>query len=179
MKNKGLVVLVASLLLVGGAVGANAQVRLDANIQWPFYLGINLENLTGGVQGTTEISKYAFLLPELEASYQFGGANLRGGIGLKAYTLIIESFGWPMAYLELVLDPIVLRAELGGGLFYAFGLASASGTARIIIPQLEVSWKLADWFRLGAGALFIAPFDAPSNFGVVGYLGGRFTFLFR
>jgi hypothetical protein len=140
---------------------------------------INIEGLTDGVQGTTDISHYAFLFPEVQLSWQFGDGALRGGVGLRAFTMILESFGWPDAWLELELKPIVLRADLGGGFFYAFGLYNNGKMASVIVPQLDASWKLADWFRLGVGALFIAPFDNPSNFGVAVYVGGRFTAVFK
>jgi hypothetical protein len=179
MRKRYVVVLVAVVMLCVGAMGASAQLRLDGNLSWPFYLGINIEGLTSGVQGSTDISKFAFLFPEVQLSWQFGDGALRGGVGLRAFTLIIESFGWPDAWLELELKPLVLRADLGGGWFYAFGLANSSATASVILPQLDLSWKLADWFRLGAGALLIAPFDNPSNFGVALYVGGRFTALFK
>jgi hypothetical protein len=177
MKKKVLITVMALVILLGGVMSASAQFRLDVNVQWPFYLGINVSGLTSGVQGTSLISQYAFIVPDVEASYQFGGGNLRAGVGLKAYTFIIESFGWPMAYLELGIDPFVIRAELGGGLFYAFGLASTAATAEVMLPQLEVSWKIAEWFRLGAGALFVMPFNDFSNFGFVGFAGGRFSFV--
>lgn len=93
---------------------------------------------------------------------------LRGGIGLRAFTAIIESAGWP----------IVLRAEVGGGWFFAFGLANASTTARIVIADVNASWKLAEWFRLGVGGIAVAPFDATENFGYAIYVNGRFTALF-
>ena len=179
MRKRRGIVLVAVVMLCVSALGASAQLRLDGNLSWPFYLGINLPGLTTGVQGSTAISSYAFIFPELQLSWQFGSGALRGGVGLRAFTLILESFGWPDAWLELELKPFVLRADLGGGWFYAFGLANSSALGKVVIPQLDVSWKLADWFRLGVGALFIAPFDSPGNFGVAVYVGGRFIALFK
>ena len=176
MKKRSVVVVLVAVLLLAGALGASAQLRLDGNISWPFYLGVELGDLGG--TGTSEISNYAFLFPDIELSYQFGGQVLRGGIGLRAFTLIIESAGWPIAYFEAELKPIVLRAEVGGGWFFAFGLAGASETARVIIGDLNVSWKIAEWFRLGVGALAVAPFDATENFGYAFYVNGRFTALF-
>jgi hypothetical protein len=176
MRKRSVVVLLAVVLLLGGALTASAQLRLDGNISWPFLLGIELADYGG--TSSTGIADYAFLFPDVQLSYQFGGDVLKGGVGLRAFTLIIESFGWPIAYLEADLNPIVLRAEMGGGWFFAFGLASASTTARVVVGDFSAAWKLADWFRLGAGALLVAPFDAMDNFGYAVYVNGRFTALF-
>lgn len=176
MSKRSVVILLAAALFLGGAFAASAQLRLDGNISWPFLMGIELEDIGG--TSTTEISKFAFLFPDVELSWQFGGPVLKGGVGLRAFTLIIESFGWPIAYLEADLNPIVLRAEMGGGWFFAFGLASASTTARVVLGDFNASWKLADWFRLGVGGLLLAPFDSMTNFGYAVYVNGRFTALF-
>ncbi len=179
VKRKVLVVLLAAVLLLGGGVIASAQFRLDANIQVPVYMGINLDAFgTSGLSGGTSIG--AFLpFPSVEAMYQFGGGPLRLGVGLRAYTFIIESVAWPDAFVELELSPFVLRADVGGGAWLLFGLYNNAATAAMVIPQLEVSWKLADWFRLGAGVIAVAPFEALSNFGYAAYVSGRFTALFQ
>ncbi|MCX7039286.1 MAG: hypothetical protein NT005_09180 [Spirochaetes bacterium] len=176
MKKRWVVVLLVVVLFLAGALGASAQLRLDGNISWPFLLGIELGDYGG--TSSSAISSYAFLFPDIQLSYQFGGQVLRGGIGLRAFTLIIESAGWPIAYFEAELKPIVLRAEIGGGWFFAFGLANASTTARVVIADVSASWKLAEWFRLGVGGLAVAPFDATQNFGYAVYVNGRFTALF-
>ena len=40
MKKRRVVALLVVVLLLAGALGASAQLRLDGNISWPFYLGI-------------------------------------------------------------------------------------------------------------------------------------------
>jgi hypothetical protein len=176
MRKRSVVVLLAVVLLLGGALTASAQLRLDGNISWPFLLGISLEDYGG--TSTTEISQFLFLFPDVQISYQFGGDVLKGGVGLRAFTFILESFGWPIAYLEADLNPIVLRAEMGGGWFFAFGLLNNATTARAVVGDFSAGWKLAEWFRLGAGALLVAPFDAMENFGYAVYVNGRFSVLF-
>jgi hypothetical protein len=176
VKRKVLVVLLAAVLLLGGGVVASAQFRLDANIQVPVYMGINLDAF--GFSGGMSIG--AFLpFPSVEATYQFGAGPLRFGVGLRAYVFIIESIAWPDAFIELELSPFVLRADVGGGAWLLFGLYNNAATAAMVIPQLDVSWKLADWFRLGVGVIAVAPFEALSNFGYAAYVSGRFTVLFQ
>jgi hypothetical protein len=182
VKRKVLVAILAVVLLLGGGAIASAQFRLDANIQVPFYMGINLDTFGGssgsGLSGGTSIG--AFLpFPSVEADYQFPLGPVRLGVGLKAYTFIIESIAWPNAFVEVELSPFVIRADVGGGAWLLFGLYNNAAAAAMVIPQLDVSWKIADWFRLGAGVIAVAPFEALSNFGYAVYVSGRFTALFK
>lgn len=176
MKRKVLVALLTVVLLAGGGAVASAQFRLDANIQIPFYMGINLDAF--GYSGGTSIGQF-LPFPSVEATYQVGGGPLHFGVGLRAYTFIIESIAWPDAFLELELHPFVIRADVGGGAWLLFGLYNNAATAAMVIPQLDVSWKLSDWFRLGVGVIAVAPFEALGNFGYAAYVSGRFTALFQ
>jgi hypothetical protein len=179
VKRKIFVVLLAAVLLLSGGVIANAQFRLDANIQVPFYMGINLAAFgASGVSGGTSITSF-LPFPSVEGMYQFGSGPLRFGVGLRAYTFIIESIAWPDAFVELELSPVVIRADVGGGAWLLFGLYNNADTAAMVIPQLDVAFKLADWFRLGVGAIAVAPFQHLDNFGYAIYASGRFTVLFK
>jgi hypothetical protein len=176
VKRKIIVMALAVVLLLAGGVMANAQFRLDANIQVPFFAGLNLDSL--GISGGGSIG--AFIpFPSVEAAWQFPIGPIKIGVGARAYTVIIESFAWPNAFVELDLNPIVLRADFGGGAFLLFGIATTAYTAAMVLPQIDVSWRLADWFRLGVGAIGIAPFEDMSNFGYAIYVSGRFTALFK
>jgi hypothetical protein len=126
---------------------------------------------------------YHFIIPDFELAWQFGGTPLRGGVGLRAYSLLIETFGFPQAYLEFELDPIVLRASLGGGAFFFLGLYSDfiinSDTLQVLIPDISASWKITDWFQLGAGFLAVAPANQIKNFFYLGYVNARFVLTFK
>jgi len=175
MKKKW-ILLVVVVLLAGTAVTAGAQFRLDGNIQVPFYAGINLASL--GYSGGGNIG--AFIpFPSVEAAWQFPVGPIRLGVGARAFTIIIESLAFPNVFVELPLDRFVIRADVGGGAFALFGLASSVSTASTVIPQIDASWRLADWFRLGVGVVAIAPFQDLSTFGYAFYVSGRFTALFE
>jgi len=182
MRKRSIVAAAALVLLLAGAMAASAQFRLDANISWPFYLGVNLSSATlgTGTQGI-DLSKLLILVPDVELYYQFGTGSLRGGVGARVYTLIIESVIYPSAFLELDLNPIVINANVGGGAYAFFGILPLNaGAAQLFLPDLNVAVKLTDWFRLGAGVfgLFIpdlqgevVPFAA--------YINARFVVMFK
>jgi hypothetical protein len=185
MKKKGLVVLLAVLLLCVSAAGAGAELRMDFNIPWLLAGGLQLAAIPGasGLGTSADISNYHFIIPDFELSWQFGGAPLRGGVGVRAYSLLIETLGFPQAYIECDLDPIVLRAALGGGAFFMLGLYSDfvinSDTLQVLIPDISAAWKVTDWFQLGAGFLALAPLGDLNNFGWVGYVNARFVLTFK
>ena len=186
MKKRGLIVLVAVLMLCVGAAGASAELRMDFNIPWMLLGGININALPGGSgldSGSTDISNYHFIIPDFELAWQFGGTPLRGGVGIRAYSLLIETFGFPQAYIEFELSPFVLRAALGGGAFFFLGLYNDfiinSDTLKVLIPDVSVSWKITDWFQLGAGALVVAPLGDFQNLFWLGYVNARFVLTFK
>jgi len=111
-----------------------------------------------------------------EAGWQLTAGNLRAGIGLDALVFIAVNALWPGAFLEYELGPLVLRADLGGGLVWVFGLETASSLETKVIPQIDLSLKLTDWMRVGVGVL---AFEAgPALVGhAVAYVGLRFTLI--
>ncbi len=180
MKRRTFVVVLAVVLLLVGGVAANAQFRLDANIQVPFLAGINLAafGYEGSGSGATSIG--AFIpFPSVEAAWQFPVGPVKIGVGARAFTVILESIAWPNAFVEVDLNPFVLRADFGGFVWALFGLYSNVGTQALVIPQLDASWKIAEWFRLGVGVIAIAPFENMSQFGYAAYVSGRFVVLFK
>lgn len=145
--------LVAFLLVAVLAVpSAFAQFRADIGINAPFLVGIEVVNEAG------EPEPYqipAFLpIPYAQIAYNFNLGMVNLGLGLKAYTAIIASMLYPVAYAEIDVDPIVISATLGGG-FYAFLVLTESTAdfAPLLIPDLSVHFKLGKSFRLGLGAL--------------------------
>lgn len=182
MKKKALIALVVVLLLCAGALNVSAQVRLEGNLSWPVLGGIKLDSSIYGSSGSSvDLSQYHLLLPDFRIYYQFGDGILRGGIGARVYSLIIESIIYPEAFIEVELTPIVLEASLGGYVFGVFGLYNNVTTAQLMIPDLNVGWAIAPWFRLGAGVLMFAPLNGnwSQNFGYIGYIGARFIFVLK
>ncbi|HYW84011.1 MAG TPA: hypothetical protein VFB30_12180, partial [Spirochaetia bacterium] len=99
MKRRHIGAVAAAVLFCAGAAGASAQIRLDFEVALPVFEGINLRDL--GVSGGATISQYLFLLPTIEATYQFGEGPVRFGAGAKTVTFIIESLLWPDAFIEI------------------------------------------------------------------------------
>ena len=132
---KGIILSAAVLLILFSTVSAGAQARLEVNVNWPITIGINSSNsLFSGAN--VDLSQYHFLLPDFRAYYQFGGDGLlRGGIGIRAYSVIIQSFIFPEAFVELNLNPVMLEASLGGYVFGFFGLFNHLSTADLMLPD--------------------------------------------
>jgi hypothetical protein len=179
MKRRLLVIVAVVVLLCAGATCASAQFRLDFDIAWPVYAGINLGDL--GVSGGATLTEHLILLPMIDATYQLGEGPLHFGFGVKAVTFIVESLLWPNAFIEIDLNPIVIRGDFGGGFFFAFGLGNQllDNSWTWVVPQIDVGVKLNDWFRLSGGAIALAPFDNMNNFGFLLYVNARFTILFK
>ena len=93
MKRRHVFAVLVALLLLGGAWQAGAEVRLDFDI--PIILGarLNVSDLTGTSTIDLDLSNLHIPLPYLELSYQFGEGWLRGGVGVRSYTVIVEFVG--------------------------------------------------------------------------------------
>ena len=184
MKRRHVFAVLVALLLLGGAWQAGAEVRLDFDI--PVILGarVNVSDLTGTSTVDLDLSNLHIPLPYLELSYQFGEGWLRGGVGVRSYTVIIEFVGWPAGYLELEpIDHLVLRAELGGLAFFFLGVANNltinDYTLKTLIPDFQVSYEIARWFRIGGGVVGIAPLGNFNNSGWLLYINARFVLEFK
>jgi hypothetical protein len=179
MKRRHFAAVVGAILLCAGADCASAQIRLDFEIALPIFEGINTRDL--GVPGGATISRYLFLLPMVDAAYQFGEGPVRFGVGARAVTYIVETLLWPDSFVEIDLRHIVIRGDLGGGLFLSFGgvnqVPDKSWTW--IVPQIDVSFAHTDWFRLSGGAIALVPFDNMDTFGFLLYMSARFIILFK
>jgi hypothetical protein len=184
MKRQLLFAVVAVSLLLGSASAARAEVRLDFDIPVIVAAGVTLSDLTGSSSDiTVDLSNLHIPLPYIELAYQFGDTTLRGGFGLRTYTVLIEFIGWPMGYVELQLDQFILRAELGGFGFFFLGVANQifvnSYTLSTVIPDVQLSYAIAPWFRAGVGVLAVAPISNFKNFGWLFYINARFALTFK
>lgn len=164
------------------AAPAFSQLRLDVGVDLPRNVGAVLGSQvqTSGTVGSA-LSATFFPFPEAALYYQFGGSLLHFGVGLRAFTFIIESIAWPNAYAEVVLGPVAIEAQVGGGLFAAFGLANSLTTGALVFPDLSAWLRLGKSFRLGGGA--IAVYLPDSLGGSAGlpfllYFGGKASILF-
>lgn len=152
MKRKIIPVLTV-LLFLAGAGSAAADFRADLGVRVPVYLGISFDSASGtSSTGVDVLQNFLFLLPTGSFSYEFGEDTIRAGVGVRMYTLILESMLWPAAWVEMDLDPLVLRLEAGGGAYAFFGLYNAVQTGALVIPDLSAQIKISDTFRVGVGA---------------------------
>jgi hypothetical protein len=181
MKKTKVVAMLVALLVLLFAANASAQVRLEGNLAWPLTIGTSSSSTLFG--GTSfDLTKYYFLVPDFRIYYQFGGGLLDGGVGLRVPTLFIVSALYPEAFVELNLKPFVLEGTLGGLLFGYFGLGVAGLSAQsLLMSDLNASFELTPWFRLGGGMYLIMPANSTfsQNFLYVGYISLRFIFLVK
>lgn len=163
MKKRRLIVFVALAVMLAGAVHAGAQLRLDIDINDPVYFGYTA---SGSSQGAW--NPYPYIpIPDAKLMYQFSLGPVNLGAGVRVFSLIIENFLYPELYAELNLGPVAINASVGGLAFLEFGLLSTAlaeagisnlnGFQSVILPDLSVSFKLTNVFRLGGGVLMIAP----------------------
>jgi hypothetical protein len=189
MKKRILIVFVAVAMLLAGAVGASAQLRLDMDVNIPIYLGFYTSGAADGAWNSFFIP-----FPDARLSYQFPIGPVTIGVGARAFTFIIENIMYPEAYVELTLDKFVLGAGVGGGAFLEFGLLSSvlasagvtnlSGFHALLLPDLNVAYKVNDWFRLQGGVFMLAPFGSDfsgvlGSFAFAGYVDAKFVVVFK
>jgi hypothetical protein len=189
MRKRYVVVLVAVVMLCVGAMSTSAQLRLDMDVNVPLYFGYSAGGVSDGVW-----NKYFIPFPDARLAYQFGGGLLDFGVGVRAFTFIIENILYPEAYIELNLDRVTFSLNLGGLAFLEFGLLSSAlqssgvnnltGFHDVILPDLNVAYRVNDWFRLGGGVFMIAPFSHGmggilDNFVFSAYLNARFVIMFK
>lgn len=169
------IIVFALLLSIFTGVAANAQFRMDVNISVPVYWGFQQADI--GSFG--DFAQFAFVIPELDLYYQFDLGMVKLGLGARIFTLILESILVPDFFAEFHLDPIIIRGSVCGGAALLFGLYSDVVTGALIIPDVNVMVKLADFFRLGAGCTFIMNLEyLDTGLIFIPYVGARFTFVF-
>jgi hypothetical protein len=161
------IALIAVLLISICAISSFAQPRIDVGIDIPFYFGIKTDSSSSSIG---DYSKYAFLLPEIDGSYVFNLGPIGLGIGIRMFSFIIETIGWPNLFLEANLGPVILSAEVGGGWYFLFGISTMSGTGAIVLGDLSAAFKFTDWFRAGIGVFGIGDADPNSPFAQSGVI---------
>ncbi|HPE36001.1 MAG TPA: hypothetical protein PK625_02555 [Spirochaetales bacterium] len=167
--------LVAVLLALVAAPAAMAQFRVDVGFDAPMYVGLS----SFGETSTGEsIAVPSFIpLPFAQGSFQLDLGIIKAGIGIKAYTLIIESLGWPVLWAEMDFDPIVLNLTVGGGAFLYFGaLGNGMLDVHFIIPDLSAMFKLGRFTRLGLGVMTFVGSETQDVFPFIAYGAIHFSF---
>ncbi len=176
MKRRSVILIVLFLTLA--TLGLGAQVRFDVGVDIPRGVGA----VVGSNVDTADFSSLAssfFPFPEATVYYRFGEGTVTGGIGLRAFTLIVETIAWPNAFVEVTLGPVAIEAQVGGGLFGLIGIANDVQFGKIFFPDLSAWFKIGKSFRLGAGAMgiFLPGSDVSVDLPFVYYFGAKFTIL--
>ncbi len=189
MRKKGLIALIALVLLAGAAFEASAQMRLDADVNVPIYLGYSV----GGVQDGAW-NQYFIPFPDVQFGYQFGLGPVSIIPGVRVFTVIIENFLYPQLTAELTLDRFVAHVGVGGFLLVEFGLLTSllqsagintlTGWHNVLLSDVGVALKANDWFQIAAGVFIISPFDSSiggvlENNVFAGYIDAKFVVYFR
>lgn len=165
-----------ALVLVALALAPmSAQLRLDLGIDVPKGAGALLgSSVTMSSDVANALSSTFFPFPEASLHYRFGNQFIGVGLGIRAFTFIVESAAWPNAFVELGLGPVVLEAQVGGGLFAVFGVSNNITTGNVFFPDLSAWIKLGKTFRLGVGTMGIfLPGQSGGTVPFVFYLGAK------
>jgi hypothetical protein len=186
---KTVLVLVAVVVLLVSAVSASAELRLDFDVNAPIWFGYSVSGTASG-----DWNRNFIPFPDARLAWQFGEGLVDGGVGVRVFTFIFENVLWPEGFVELNVDPFTFSLNVGGFAFLEFGLLSSalqnagvnnlSGFHNLLLPDLNVAWRVNDWFRLGAGIFMIAPFGNDfggvlQNFVYSGYINARFVIRFK
>ena len=162
------------ILLAVAVVLPAADIQVDIGLNVPVFTGVSFEDDNVG-----QYAEYAFVLPDIKASYLMEFGNLRVGAGLRAFTIIIETLVYPVVTAEYDISQLRLSANVGGGAFLLFGLYNAFETLNVWVPDVSAVYRVNDWLGLGVGA--IGAFVPGENelvenpFPYSGYAVARFT----
>lgn len=180
MKRKWIVAVAVVAMLVGGATAASAQFRLDIDIPWWLYVGLSPElEADLGVDldlGDLDITKFAVVVPNIQAYYTFGGSMLKLGVGARLYTLLLINFLYPSVMGEVRLGNFDVNLNVGGlaGVLLGIGPIFETATGPWATFDLSAGYRLKDWFRLGVGAFGIVQTEYPGEFPYVVYVSAKF-----
>ena len=120
------------------------------------------------------LEDYFFPFPEASIHYVFGGDVFRLGAGLRTFTFIVESVAWPNAFAELQIGPVIVEAQVGGGVFAVYGIANSIETGKVFFPDLSAWFQLGKSVRLGGGVLGVfLPEVETTTLPFVLYFGGK------
>jgi len=177
MKKIVLILLLIGFILVPQVF---AQVRFDLGLVYPFRLGVITDELnsSGDSEDFGTMIDYVFLVPEVGVAYQFDAGPLKMGVGLRGYSLILETLMWPEIYAEFEISRLVLNANVGGLALIYFGLANGAVSGGFVVPDISLGFKLGKSFRVCVGAIGLMGSDLDtSTVPYVAYVAGRFRFL--
>jgi hypothetical protein len=176
------IVFLILILVVLGITPAVAQWRADLGLNIPASVGISARDVTTGEtfnESTSILDVITILLPEASFSYNGSLGPVTLGGGIRGFTFLIQSFGFPYLYAEMELGPVVGQFSMGGLLFPYFGIINGVGSASVVIPDLSGYFKIGESFRIGAGVAAIMGLEAEMEaFPYIVYFSGKFVLNF-
>jgi hypothetical protein len=170
-------VLVA-LVVFAIAAPATAQARLDIGVLVPKGFGIVSDGEASGFSDAADfLSKYIIPLPEATLAYQFDLGTIKLGVGARAFTVVLATMAWPNVFAEWELGPIILDAQVGGGIFGWYAISTGGIEAgKVFLPDLSAWFAVGKKkiLRLGGGAtgLFLPEIDS-DTVPVILYFAGK------
>ncbi|MGM0432189.1 MAG: hypothetical protein ACQEQU_05690 [Spirochaetota bacterium] len=176
-KKRVILLLIAVVFAFGAAGNVAAETQYDIGLNVPLYFGITASDTTEG--GISDLSDYAFLVPDVKITYFFGDGNFKFGPGIRGFSFIVESLVYPTVNAQLEMDPITISAGVGGQLFAFFGLWNQFVSEPVYVADLSATYRMNDWLHLGAGATGLMLGDASTfkeNMPYTIYALARFSF---
>ncbi len=160
------------ILILTAAGNLSAESQWDITLNVPYYTG--LKSSTGSVG---DFSQYLFLVPDVKWNYFFGPEWLQFGVGVRLWTLVLESAIYPIVSLESNLGNFVINANIGGGLVAFFGLANDFIADAVFFPEVSVAYRLGKkkQFSIGTGALIIIAPNASGLENDAAFVGTAFV----
>jgi hypothetical protein len=156
-----------AVMLISLSIPAFAQWRIDLGLDVP----LGATTTIGGEKTSAFIP-----IPDFGFTYQWNTGNLNLGLGVRAFTLIIESGLWPNAFAEYTMGPVAIEAQLGGAFLAMFGAYNNVALGIVLIPDLS-AWFMfgkTGGLRLGGGIIALyAPFSFGNTLPAFFYLGGK------
>jgi hypothetical protein len=178
MKRKWIIAVAVVAMLIGGAAVASAQFRMDIDIPWWIYVGLSdaLEADLGADLGMADISKFAVIVPNIQAYYTFGGSLLKFGVGVRLYTLLLINFLYPSIMGEVQLGNFDVNLNVGGlaGVLLGIGPIFETATGPWATFDLSAGYRIKPWFRVGAGVFGIVQTEYLHEFPYVIYASAKF-----
>ncbi len=143
------------LILISIPIFAGFQTDIDVHM--PYYMGVALEDQSAG-----DAMEYAFIIPDARFTYYLGLDFLKVGVGLKAYTIILQSFIYPTLNVESHIGPLVLNANAGGYIYGLFGLINSIESGELLFGEASVAYRFGV-FSLGTGVVLMSSPELLSN----------------
>lgn len=160
------------------------SVALPAAAEWRADVGFDIPRGIGGLSEDGAVisedageffDSYVFPFPELGLYWYRPVGAFRAGVGLRAFTFILETVFWPNAFAEYDLWRVTFAFQLGGGAFGLFGLLNQVQTGAVLIPDLSAWLRLGRTFRIGGGALGLMLPELDGDVAFIYYFGLKFT----